>query len=189
MISGVKRRIATLFAVCCCCGLGGCASQSIYLDSVRPMQQNDSSRTSVTDVSSGVRGGVSLPHRDLIRVDFTAGTDLRDMVVLEGSILVVHSYFCDRGENVGALGGPGVYVDLKDAGKEKLVKRFLFFIDVARKPGPESIPPVPGFDLSVNPQDICFYVSAKSGATSYKSNVERIPKAAIEHVFIGWKLH
>lgn len=153
------------------------------------MQQYDASRTSVTDVSSGVRGAVSLPHRDLIRVDFTAGTDLRDMVVLEGNILVVHSYFCDRGEHFGELGGPGVYVDLRDAGKEKLVKQFLFFIDVSRKSSPGSIAPEPEFDLSVNSQDICFYVTANSGAASYKSNVERIPKAAIEHVFIGWELH
>ena len=187
MVAG--RRIAALVGVWGCCALGSCASQSIYLDSVRPMQQNDSSRTSVTDVSSGVRGGVSLPHRDLIRIDFTAGTDLRDMVVLEGNILVVHSYFCDRGENFGVLGSPGVYVDLKDAGKEKLVKQFLFFIDVSRKSSPGSIPPEPGFDLSVNPGDICFYVTAKSGTTFYKSNVEKIPKAAIEHVFIGWELH
>jgi len=184
-----RRRILTLFAICWCCGLSSCASQSIYLDSVRPIPRNDASRTSVTDVSSGVRGGVSLPHRDLIRVDFTAGADLRDMVVLEGSILVVHSYFCDRGENSGALGGPGVYVDLKDAGRDKLVKQFLFFIDVSRKSSPGSIPPQPGFDLSINPTDICFYVTAKSGATSYQSNVERIPKAAVEHVFIGWELH
>lgn len=182
------RRVAALLAICCCWGLSSCASQSIYLDSVRPMPQNDTLRTSVTDVSSGVRGAVSLPHRDLIRVDFTAGTDLRDRVVLEGSILVVHSYFCDRGENFGALGGPGVYVDLKDAGKDKLVKQFLFFIDVSRKSSPGSTPPEPGFDLSVNPADICFYVTAKSGATAYKSNVEKIPKAVIEHVFVGWEL-
>jgi hypothetical protein len=65
------RRIATLFAVCCC--LGGCASRSIYFDSLPPVPPNDSSRSSITDVSSGVRGGVSLPHRDLIRVDLTLG--------------------------------------------------------------------------------------------------------------------
>lgn len=177
------RGIAPLVVAWYC--LSGCASQSIYFDSLRPVPTNDSSRSSITDVSSGVRGVVSLPHRDLIRVDFTSGTDLRDMVVLEGSILVVRSYFCDRGENFGALGGPGVYVDLKDAGRDKLVKQFLFFIDVSRRSSPSE----PGFDLSVNAAEICFYISAKSGAASYQSNVERIPKAAIEHVFIGWELH
>jgi hypothetical protein len=132
---------------------------------------------------------VSLPHRDLIRVDFTSGTDLRNMVAREGNILFAHSYFCDRGDDFGTLGGPGVYVDRAEAGKETLVKRFLFFIDVSRKSSPGSIPPKPGFDLSVNAQDICFYVTAHSVVTTYKSSVGRIPKAVIEQVFIGWKLH
>jgi hypothetical protein len=131
---------------------------------------------------------MSLPHRDLIRVDFTSGTDLRNMVARESNILFVHSYFCDRGDNLGTLGGPGVYVDRADAGKETLVKRFLFFLDVRRKPNPGSIPPEPGFDLSVNAQDICFYVTAHSVSTTYKSKVEIVPKASIEQVFIGWKL-
>jgi hypothetical protein len=185
----VGRRNPVLFAVCCCCGLGGCVSRSISLDSVRPMQPNDPSRTSITDVSSGVRGGASLPHRDLIRVDFSSGTDLRNMVAREDKILLVHSYFCDRGDNFGTLGAPGVYVDLADAGKERLVKKFLFFVDVTRKSNPEAIPPEPGFDLSVSPKDICFYVTAHSEITTYKSDVGRIPKAVIEHVFIGWELH
>jgi hypothetical protein len=183
------RRIATLFAVCCCCGSGGCVSRSISFDSVRPVQPYDSSRSSITDLSSGVRGGVSLPHRDLIRVDFTSGTDLRDMVAREDNILFMHSYFCERGDNFGVLGGPGVYVDLANAGKDRLVKQFLFFIDVTRKSNPRSNPPESGFDLSVNPNDICFYVTAHGVITTYKSNVGRIPKAAIEHVFIGWELH
>ncbi len=185
----VGRRISLLLSVCCCCGLGGCVSQSVSFDSMRPVQPNDPSRTSITDVSSGVRGGVSLPHRDLIRVDFTSGTDLRNMVVREGNILFVHSYFCDRGDTFDTLGGPGVYVDLADAGKERLVKQFLFFIDVTRKSSPGSIPPEPGFDLSVNPEDICFYVTAQGMITTYKSDVGRIPKSVIEHVFIGWELH
>jgi hypothetical protein len=182
-----RDRILTLFAVWCC--LGGCASQSIYLDSLRPLQPYEPSRNSITDLSSGVPGGMSLPHRDLIRVDFTAGTDLRSMVAQESNILFVHSYFCDRGDNLGTLGGPGVYVDRADAGKETLVKRFLFFIDVSRKSNPGSIPPEPGFDLSVNAQDICFYVTAHSVITTYQSKVEKIPKASIEQVLMGWKLH
>jgi len=183
----ITTRLKTLIAVCCCFGFGGCVSPSIYFDSLRPVQPYDSSRTSITDVSSGVRGGVSLPHRDLIRVDFTSGTDLRNMVVREDNILFVHSYFCDGGNNVGTLGGPGVYVNLADARKETQVRQFLFFIDVTRKSSPGSIPPEPGFDLSVNPKDICFYVTARSLITTYKSNVERIPKAVIEQVFTGWE--
>jgi hypothetical protein len=130
---------------------------------------------------------MSLPHRDLLRVDFTANTDLRSKVARESNILFVHSYFCDRGDNLGTLGGPGVYVDRADAGKETLVKRFLFFIDVSRKSNPGSIPPEPGFDLFVDPQDICFYVTAHSVITTYKSTVEKIPKASIEQVLLGWK--
>jgi hypothetical protein len=181
-----RRRTLMLIAVWCC--LGGCASRSVSFDSLRPLQPYDSSRNSITDLSSAVAGGMSLPHRDLIRVDFTSGTDLRNMVARESNILFVHSYFCDRGDNLGTLGGPGVYVDRADAGKETLVKRFLFFLDVRRKPNPGSIPPEPGFDLSVNAQDICFYVTAHSVSTTYKSKVEIVPKASIEQVFIGWKL-
>ena len=110
------------------------------------------------------------------------------MVAREDNILFVHSYFCDLGDNFGTLGAPGVYVDLADAGKERLVKKFLFFVDVTRKSNPGSIPPEPGFDLAVNPKDICFYVTAHSMITTYKSDVGRIPKAVIEHVFIGWEL-
>ncbi len=131
--------------------------------------------------------GVSLPHRDLIRVDFTSGTDLRNMVAREDNILFVHSYFCDRGDNFGVLGGPGVYVNLADARKETPVRQFLFFVDVTRKPREGSIPPEPGFDLAVHPMDICFYVTAHRVITTYKSNVGRIPKAVIEQVFIGWE--
>jgi hypothetical protein len=179
--------IATLIVVWSC--LGGCASQSISLDSLRPLQPYDSSRNSITDLSSGIAGGVSLPHRDLIRVDFTSGTDLRNLVAREGNILFVHSYFCDRVDNLGTLGGPGVYVDRADAGKETLVKRFLFLIDVSRKSNPGSNPPEPGFDLSVKAQDICFYVTAHSEITTFKSKIGIIPKASIEQVFTGWKLH
>jgi hypothetical protein len=182
-----EKRIATLIAVWCC--LGGCASRSISFDSLRPLQPYDSSRNSITHLSSGVPGGVSLPHRDLIRVDFTSGTDLRNMVAREDNILFVHSYFCDRGDNLGTLGGPGVYVDRADAGKETLVKRFLFLLDVSRRSDPGSIPPEPGFDLSVNAQDICFYVTAHSVTTTYKSKIGMIPKASIEQVLTGWKLH
>jgi hypothetical protein len=176
-----------VLAVLCC--LGGCASRSIYFDSLRPLQPYDSSRNSITAIPSGITGGVSLPHRDLIRVDFTSGTDLRNLVAREDNILFVHSYFCDRGDELGTLGDPGVYVDRADAGKETLVKRFLFFVDVSRKSNPGSIPPEPGFDLSVNAQDICFYIAAHGVTTAYKSKVETIPKASIEQVFIGWKLH
>jgi hypothetical protein len=182
-----RRRILMLMAMWCC--LGGCAGRSIYFDSLRPLQPYDASRNSITDLPSGIPGDVSLPHRDLIRVDFTVGTDLRNMVARESNILFAHSYFCDRGDNLGTLGGPGVYVDRADAGKETQVKRFLFFIDVSRKPNPGSIPPEPGFDLAANAQDICFYVTAHSVSTTFKSEIGIIPKASIEQVFIGWKQH
>jgi hypothetical protein len=178
------RGIAALAAVWC---LVGCASRAIDFDSVRPVPPNDPSRISITDVSSGVRGRMSLPHRDLIRVDFSSGTDLRNIMAREDNILFMHSYFCDRGDNFGTLGEPGVYVNLADARKETPVRQFLFFINVSRKSNPGSIPPEPGFDLSVNPTDICFYLTAHSVITTYKSKVGRIPKVALEQVFIGWE--
>jgi hypothetical protein len=179
-------RIATLVAVWC--GLGACVSQSISFDSLRPLPPYDPARNTITALSSGVPGGVSLPHRDLIRVDFTSGIDLRSMVARESNILSVHSYFCDRGDSLGSLGAPGVYVDRADAGKETRVRRFLFLIDVTRKSNPEAVPPEAGFDLSANAQDICFYITAHGDASTYKSKTEIIPKASVQQVFIGWQL-
>jgi hypothetical protein len=178
---------AMLIAGMCC--LEGCVSRSISFDSLRPLEPHDSSRNTITHLATGIPGGVSLPRRNLIRVDFTTGTDLRNMVAREDNILVVHSYFCDRGDNVGMLGGPGVFVDRANAGKETLVRRFLFLLDVSRKPIPGSVPPEPGFDLSVDPKDVCFYVTAQSVVTTYTSKVAIIPKASIEQVFVGWTPH
>jgi hypothetical protein len=183
--SGLK--VAALIAVWCC--LGGCANRSISFDSLRPLQPYDPTRNSITDVSSGIAGAVSLPHRDLIRVDFTSGTDLRNLVVRENKILFVHSYFCDRGDALGTLGNSGVYVDRADAGRETLVNRFLFLIDASQKPNPGANPPEAGFDLAAGAQDICFYVTARGVNATYKSKIATIPKASIEQVFIGWKLH
>jgi hypothetical protein len=176
-------RVTTLIAVWCC--LGGCVSRSISFDSVRPLQSYDSSRNSITDLSSGIAGGVSLPHRALIRVDFTSGTDLRNMVAR--NVLFVHSYFCDRGDAPGTLGSAGVYVDRADAGRETRVNRFLFLMDVSRQSNPGSIPPESGFDLAVRAQDICFYVTARDVITTYKSKIAIIPKGSIEQAFAGWK--
>jgi hypothetical protein len=177
---------ATLVAVWFC--LGGCANRSISFDSLRPLQPYDASRNTITDLSSGVPGGVSLPHRDLLRVDFTSATDLRNMVVRESNVLFVRSYFCDRGDALGTLGSSGVYVDRADAGRETLVNRFLFLIDVSRKADPGSTPPEAAFDLSVGARDVCFYVIAHGVNATYKSKIATIPKTSIEQVFIGWKL-
>jgi hypothetical protein len=181
-----RPRVLLIVAVWCC--LGGCASRSVSFDSLRPLPPYDPARDTITALSSGVRGSVSLPRRDLIRVDFTSGTDLRNLVARDGNILFVHSYFCDGGDNPGTLGDPGVYVDRADAGKDAIVKRFLFFVDVSRKPNPGSIPPESGFDLSVDPKNICFYLTAHNVVTTFKSEIGMVPKESIEHVFIGWKL-
>jgi hypothetical protein len=180
------RLSATLIAVGCC--LGGCVNRSISFDSLRPLQPYDPARNTITDVSSGIAGGVSLPHRDLIRVDFTSGTDLRNLVVRENKILFVHSYFCDRGDALGTLGNSGVYVDRADAGRETLVLRFLFLIDVSQKSNPGANPPEAGFDLASGAQDVCFYVTSHGVNATFKSKIATIPKASIEQVFIGWKL-
>lgn len=176
-----------LIAMWCC--LGGCANRSVSFDSLRPLQPYDPARNTITDISSGIAGGVSLPHRDLIRVDFTSGTDLRNLVVRENKILLVHSYFCGRGDVLGTLGNSGVYVDRADAGREVLVTRFLFLLDVSQKSDPGANPPEAGFDLAAGAQDVCFYVTSHGANATYKSEVATIPKASIEQVFIGWKLH
>jgi hypothetical protein len=178
-----------LIALCVCCALGGCASRSISFDSVRPVPPYDSSRRAVAHISSGVIGWTALPHRDLIRVDFSSDTDFRSLVAGAGNILFLHSYFCDGGDRSRSAGAPGVYVDLADAASEKPVHRFIFFIDVSRPAGPLSVPPEPGFDLSMKPEDVCFYVTAHGVIDTYQSLVGRVPKAAIEQVFVGWDVH
>jgi hypothetical protein len=182
-------RLITLLAICCICALNGCASRSVSWNFLSHVPANDVSRNSVADISSGVIGWMSLPRRDLIRVDFTSGTDLRNMVVRGGSILFLHSYFCDDGSPHRSAGDPGVYVDLTAAHAETVVNQFFFFIDVSRKPRLDLIPPEPGFDLSVKAQDVCFYVTAHSGLKDYTSKVGRIPKQAIAHTFEGWDAH
>jgi hypothetical protein len=184
-VNGSTRR-THLFAICCCMLISGCVSQSVSFDSVRPLPAYDSSRRSVADISSGVIGWMSLPHRDLIRVDFTSGTDLRNMVARDGNVLYLHSYFCDAGDLARSTGDPGVYVDLADARAETVVNQFIFFIDVTRRASPGSTPPEPGYDLAVKAEDICFYVTAHGVTATHKSSVGRIPKAAIEQVLEGW---
>jgi hypothetical protein len=127
-----------------------------------------------------------LPHRELMRVEFTTSADLRKAAKYGGKIVFLHSYFCDREDDHVGLGGPGVYVEMKDASAEQSVSndRYIFFLDVSREAQPMSIPPKQGFDLSVASEDICFYVTIHGALiTSYTSPVARIPKAAIHQAF------
>jgi hypothetical protein len=128
------------------------------------------------------------PGRDLIRVQFAANTDLGKLAGQGDSLVFVHSYFCDRGNTHLDLGGPGVFMKWVDRNSESSIDsarlEYLFFIDVARKAGPNSVPPE-GFDLSVKPEDVCFYVTAHGVITTYTSSIARIPKAAIAQLFTG----
>jgi hypothetical protein len=181
---GPSAILPRLLAICCCCVVGACASKSISFDSVRLVSANDASGRLAIPLSLPVtKTEVEvLRGRALLGVKFSAATDLRK-IRHEDTVIFLHSYFCDRGDNYVGLGGPGVYIDTENADSQKPVNRFVFFIDVARKASPASVPPKPGFDLSVKAENICFYVTAHSVITTYQSSVAVIPKAAIDLAF------
>jgi hypothetical protein len=171
-----------LLAFCACCFVGACANSSIAFSSLRLVHSSDSSGRSVANLSPVLTG--SVPNRDLIRVEFTASADLRKMAKHGDTIVFLHSYFCDRGDNHVGLGGPDVYVKFADVDAEKYMddsnRQYVFFLDVTRKAQPKDIPPEQGFDLSVTSEDICFFVTAHGALiTTYTSSGARIPKAAI----------
>jgi hypothetical protein len=173
-----------------CCSMGACVSSSISFGSLRLVQSSDFPGRLATKLSPAitVNALAVLPNRELIRVEFTASADLRKIAKHGDKIVFLHSYFCDRGDNHGRLSGPAVYVEMADANAEQSASgsdgRYVFFLDVTRKPNPTSIPPEQGFDLSVKSEDVCFYVTAHGALiTTYTSTVARIPKAAIDHEF------
>ena len=181
---GPSAILPRLLAICCCCGMAACASRSISFDSVHLVSANDTSGRLAVPLSLPETKTEVEVHRGraLLRVKFAAAADLRK-IRHEDTVIFLHSYFCDRGDNYVGLGGPGVYVDNENADSQTPVHQFVFFIDVARKASPASIPPEPGFNLSVKAEDICFYVTAHSVITTYKSSVAEIPKAAIDLAF------
>jgi hypothetical protein len=179
-----------LLTFCACCTIGACASSSISFGSLRLVQSPDFPGRLVTKLSPAITANALavLPNRDLIRVEFTASADLRKMAKHGDKIVFLHSYFCDRGDNHGRLSGPAVYVEMAYANAEQSANgsdgRYVFFLDVTRKPNPTSIPPEQGFDLSVKSEDVCFYVTAHGALiTTYRSSVARIPKAAVDREF------
>jgi len=184
-----------LVVICACCSIGACASSSIAFSSLRLVQASDSSGRSVAQLSpvTAISRLAVLPNRELMRVEFTASADLWKIAMHGDKIVFLHSFFCDRGDNHVGLGGPGVYVEVSNANAEDYAHvsngQYFFFLDVARKAQPTSIPPEQSFDLSVTSEDVCFYVTAHGALiTTYTSSVARIPKAAIRQEFAAKNL-
>jgi hypothetical protein len=139
------------------------------------------------------KGPVERPHRALLRVGFRSAKDLWALAQ-RNATLFLHSSFCNRKDSE-SLGGPGVYsrghaVQLSEAANSALKERdgeYYFYLNVAGKESPQSVPPRVGFDLRSNPEDICFYVTGWVGGliprTIYQSAVASVPKAAIAAAF------
>jgi hypothetical protein len=54
-----------------------------------------------------------------------------------------------------------------------------FFVTASRKASPESVPPQIGFDLAVDPQDVCFYITGED----FESDIGIVSKAVIAAAF------
>jgi hypothetical protein len=142
----------------------------------------------IAPVPPGSRFTAWLPRRELIKVRFTASESLRHVGEHGDVVVMLHSYFCDRGDNHPTLGAPGVYLESVNTRPEGPSNGhnslYYFFLDVSHEAKPGSIPPDPGFDLRVRPDDICFYMTIHGALlTTYHSSVARIPRDAIEQAF------
>ena len=182
-----------------CFAIAGCASSTISFSAahwVKPPASSYSERPLVV-LGPGWGNSNWVTSRDLIEVDFSASADLRRMTSRGGVIIFVHSYICDRRDNHVGIGGPGVYIDPDGAKGQRSdsfslyhVKdyrgEYAFFVDVRRKDSYGSIPSQQAFDLAMQPEDICFFVTGHGALlTFYKSSVARVPKTVIKDVFQG----
>jgi hypothetical protein len=86
------------------------------------------------------------------------------------------------------LTGPTVYSDGdairppgREPGRDDVHKKqvYHFFVTASRKASPESVPPQIGFDLAVDPQDVCFYITGED----FESDIGIVSKAVIAAAF------
>jgi hypothetical protein len=180
-----------------CCAMAGCASSAISFSTahwVKPPESSYSGRPLVR-LGSEIRDSKGTSSRELIEVDFDASADLRRMTSRGSVTIFVHSYICDWGDNHVGVGGPSVYIDPTDVRgprsdslslyrNKEYRGEYAFFVDVRRKDSSGSIPPQQAFDLAIQPEEVCFFVTGHGALlTFYKSSVARVPKAAIRDVF------
>jgi hypothetical protein len=133
------------------------------------------------------KGPIERPHRPLLRVEILSPDDLWD-VARRGQVVFLHSFFCSRKRDFAVLTGPTVYAGgdaVRPPGREPSrdyihkKQMYYFFVTVSRKASPESVPPQIGFDLSIDPQDICFYITGEN----FRSDIGIVSKAAISAAF------
>jgi hypothetical protein len=144
---------------------------------------------SAENAPSGVspNGPIERPHRPLLRVEFLSPDDLWG-VASRGQVVFLHSFFCSRKKDFAVLTGPTVYADgdaVRPPGKapsrDYIHKKqiYYFFVTVSRKASAESAPPQIGFDLSIDPQNICFYITGEN----FKSDIGIVSNAVIAAAF------
>jgi hypothetical protein len=132
-------------------------------------------------------GPIERPHRTLLRVEFRSPDDLWD-IARRGQVVFLHSYFCSRKKDFAVLTGPTVYAEGdaigppgREPGRDNVHPKqlYYFFVSASRKASPESVPPQIGFDLAVDPQDVCFYITGQH----FKSDRGIVSKAVIAAAF------
>lgn len=176
--------------------MAGCASSAVSFSAAHLVKPPASSYAQRPLVSIGAgMGNSKWPlSREQIQVDFSASADLRRMTRRGGVVLLAHSYLCDRGDIDARIGDAQVYIYPFDA-KGQWIDAFsthrdedyrgvyTIFVDVRRTSRLESIPPQEAFDLALEPQEICFFVTGHGALLNvYKSSVTRIPKSVIADV-------
>lgn len=139
------------------------------------------------------KGPTERPHRALLRVGFRSSKDLWALAQRNATVFL-HPSFCNRKDSA-LLGPPSVYahghsvVRSQAAGSASMGSdgEYYFYLNVAGKESPRSIPPEVGFDLRSTPEDICFYVTGWIGGTIPRticqSAVVSVPKDAIAAAF------
>lgn len=157
---------------------------------LEPLVGKEAAENAPTDILP--KGPAERPHRALLRVGFRSAKDLWALAQRNATVFL-HSSFCDRKDSA-LLGPPGVYthghsvVRSQSAGSASMGSdgEYYFYLNVAGKESPRSIPPEVGFDLRSTPEDICFYVTGWGGMiprTIYQSAVASVPKDAIAAAF------
>jgi hypothetical protein len=161
---------------------------AILIVALAPLASSNAGRSDATEISFVGVHAVQRVDKVLLRVEFRAITDLRE-IPNKDAILFLHSFFCSHKNDVAVLNPPTVYLDdlplrrsYLDPSRKDLV--YSFYIFDSRKEHLDAKPIEVGFDLRSAPEDICFYVTGHgSFGTFYRSQIATIPALAISDAF------
>lgn len=125
-----------------------------------------------------------------LRIELNTRTDLSTLSA-KGVLLHVNARFCEHPNDV-ALRAWGVSESHSDADARRgsfaraataSLHTFQFLMSPSRRASPQSQPPQIGFDLTTNPEDVCFDLTGGYMWWSVSSNVIRVQCSDISKVF------